>query len=165
MEDEMNFGECLRASRLAAKLSQEDVAKVVGVAQPTVANWECGNSRPCRISFKRIAELFPVVGERFEANDFKDTLVIPIGRKEGNPGKRSAEVRANMSAGRIAAVGHRVVRELASGEVIFAAPARAARVASAPKPKPTKRARKPLSADAKIGKLVVQLYKLLEEVA
>lgn len=40
------LSENLRARRVAAGLSQNDVAEKLGVAQPTISNWELGRSQP-----------------------------------------------------------------------------------------------------------------------
>lgn len=40
------WGEAIRARRLALALTQDVLAKRVGVEQPTVSDWETGSSAP-----------------------------------------------------------------------------------------------------------------------
>lgn len=43
---ETNPAETLRHARSAARLTQEELASAVGVTQPTVSQWELGNTIP-----------------------------------------------------------------------------------------------------------------------
>lgn len=42
----MNFGANLRAARLAAGLSQADLAQAIGVDRTAISQWELGQSEP-----------------------------------------------------------------------------------------------------------------------
>lgn len=63
-------GRRVRAVRRAAELTQSEVAKAVGVADPTVASWETGHSSPdgeklpalARVLGRGLGELFPREG-------------------------------------------------------------------------------------------------------
>lgn len=114
----MKFGTALRRERLKAKLAQREVAARAGVAQPTIANWETGRHVPCRPSFLMLVDVFPALGRRFEADIFPQFDNKPAGNPLGNPGKRSAETRANMSAASAARIAHRVSRDGGAGEVL-----------------------------------------------
>lgn len=59
------FSRGLRALRAAHSLDQEDVAKAVGVARPTVSSWETGGSSPTVAQFEKIAALFSLTPEEF----------------------------------------------------------------------------------------------------
>lgn len=50
----------LRECREAAKLSQKFVAITLGVAPPSVSNWETGKTRPTRENLVRMADLYGV---------------------------------------------------------------------------------------------------------
>lgn len=41
-----NTAKTLRRARLTARLTQEELASAVGVTQPTVSQWELGNTIP-----------------------------------------------------------------------------------------------------------------------
>ncbi|MFT3937358.1 helix-turn-helix domain-containing protein [Rhodopseudomonas sp.] len=51
------LSENLRRARLAAALSQVELAKKVGVAQPTISTWENGTSRPDSNSVKKLERI------------------------------------------------------------------------------------------------------------
>lgn len=55
---ELTWGRRLRDARLAAGLSQEEVATRLGVHKVTVSNWEREVNRPRDAQFRRLAELF-----------------------------------------------------------------------------------------------------------
>ena len=50
----------LKAARKAAKLSQTEVAERIGVAQPTVSGWECGEYCPDLKNIVSLCDLFDV---------------------------------------------------------------------------------------------------------
>ena len=47
----------LEAARINAGLSQKEMAKILGVSNTTVCNWENGNSEPNASQLRRISEL------------------------------------------------------------------------------------------------------------
>ena len=46
----------LRATRVARKMSQSELARRAGVSQPTVANWEAGTQYPRRPAMQKLCE-------------------------------------------------------------------------------------------------------------
>ncbi len=54
------IGERIRETRKARALSQVDLARLIGVTQPAVANWESGVHDPRRLMIARIAEALAV---------------------------------------------------------------------------------------------------------
>jgi len=56
----LKFGESLKQLRQRRGLRQEDVAKMVGVERPTVANWERGTKQPGLETLIRLGQLFGV---------------------------------------------------------------------------------------------------------
>lgn len=107
------FSRALRDMRIAAQLSQMDVAKRIGVRQSTVSQWELGNLQPVSDSFERLRSVFPAVPVPPEMRDMDK----PSGNPSGNPGRRSETARANMAKARRAAAPpvRRHVAEPASG--------------------------------------------------
>jgi transcriptional regulator with XRE-family HTH domain len=57
------FGELLRVDREKLKFSQEQLAKMLGVSQQAVANWEAGTAHPRR---ERRARLLQILGPQSE---------------------------------------------------------------------------------------------------
>ena len=51
--------------RAAHGLDQEDVAKALGVARPTVSSWETGDTSPNVAQLEKIAALFSLSPEEF----------------------------------------------------------------------------------------------------
>lgn len=50
----------IRKARLAAGLSQKQVACHLGIASPSVCNWESGKTQPSPDNYKKLADLFGV---------------------------------------------------------------------------------------------------------
>lgn len=53
-------GQRLRAARIAAGLSQSQVARELGIRTPTVSDWERGLSAPRPVMIPRLARLYQV---------------------------------------------------------------------------------------------------------
>jgi transcriptional regulator with XRE-family HTH domain len=80
-------GDRLRALRLEHELSQEEVAKKIGISRPAYVNYENGKSRPVR-KLKELSDLFNVTtdyimglsdnphGEGFAGQDGKHFLLF-----------------------------------------------------------------------------------------
>lgn len=47
----------LAAARVNAKLTQKELAEVLGVSNTTIVNWEKGNSEPDLTQLRKISEL------------------------------------------------------------------------------------------------------------
>lgn len=58
--DPVSIGERIREARKAIGLNQVDLAKLVGVTQPAVANWESGVHDPRRLMLAKIADALKV---------------------------------------------------------------------------------------------------------
>ena len=54
----MTFGEHLRSLRLSRHLTQQDLAKALGVAQITISSWERGTREPNIESIQTVASYF-----------------------------------------------------------------------------------------------------------
>ena len=54
------LGKRLRMYRMASKLTQKDVAKILGVNFSTVAMWETGQRVPSALRFEELLELYDV---------------------------------------------------------------------------------------------------------
>lgn len=50
----------IKECRINSKLSQKYVALSLGVASPSVSNWESGKTKPTPDNYKRLAQLFGV---------------------------------------------------------------------------------------------------------
>lgn len=59
----------LKEARKKAKLTQEQVAKELGITRLTVANWEDGRSYPDALELKKLLTLY---GVKFESVDFQE---------------------------------------------------------------------------------------------
>ncbi|WP_315600630.1 helix-turn-helix transcriptional regulator [Abiotrophia defectiva] len=76
-----NQGYRIAQLRIARGMSQVDLAKALGVAQPTIANWEKGAKRPASAKLAKVAEYFNVstdyllgTNKDSEAPDLKEVL-------------------------------------------------------------------------------------------
>ena len=47
----------LEAARVNAKLTQKELAEILGVSTATIVNWEKGNSEPNLTQLRKISEL------------------------------------------------------------------------------------------------------------
>lgn len=47
----------LEAARINAKLTQKELAKILGVSNATIVNWENGSTEPSLSQLKKISEL------------------------------------------------------------------------------------------------------------
>ena len=47
----------LEAARVNAKLTQKELAEILGVSNATIVNWERGNSEPNLTQLRKISEL------------------------------------------------------------------------------------------------------------
>ena len=56
----MNIGSTIRTLRESRKMTQDDLAKILGVSMQTVSSWELGNSIPRMGVLSRIAAHFEV---------------------------------------------------------------------------------------------------------
>ena len=61
----MTFGSKLEKLRRSANMSQETLAKNVGVSRQTIYLWESGNASPSDVNFEKICEIFGVNAECF----------------------------------------------------------------------------------------------------
>ena len=56
----MNIGTKLQQARLQAKMTQEQVAEVLGVSRQTLSNWENEKTYPDIISVIKMSDLYAV---------------------------------------------------------------------------------------------------------
>ena len=54
----MNFGKILKSKREECKLSQEEVAKRMGISQKTVSAWETGRNTPKLDDYAKMAKIY-----------------------------------------------------------------------------------------------------------
>lgn len=76
------FAAALREIRRRAGLSQEDLARMVGVERTTVTKWESGHNEPALPVFAKIADVLGVPADEL------------LGRSVSQTGKRPVDVRA-----------------------------------------------------------------------
>ena len=60
---DFSFHSRLRALRAAHKVTQDRLAEVCGVSQPTIAGWESGGPSPAVPELARLARFFGVAGD------------------------------------------------------------------------------------------------------
>ncbi len=62
----MEFCQVVKRIRLALKLSQEDLARELGVSYATINRWENGKSTPSRLALSAIKEFCEKNGVTYE---------------------------------------------------------------------------------------------------
>ena len=67
----MGIGEKLKAARVTAQLTQEQVAEKIMVSRQTVSNWENGKSLPDIISVMNLSDLYGVTLDELLKGDQK----------------------------------------------------------------------------------------------
>ena len=67
----MEIGEKLKAARVTAQLTQEQVAEKIMVSRQTVSNWENGKSLPDIISVMNLSDLYGVTLDELLKGDQK----------------------------------------------------------------------------------------------
>ena len=70
-----NFSENLKKARQDARMTQAEVAKIVGVAKNTYCNWEQGTREPNILKIKALAKLFGVSVDYLVGFEKQDALV------------------------------------------------------------------------------------------
>jgi len=73
----MGYGENIARLRKAQKLSQQQLADIVGVEQPTVQRWEAGARKPNLEKLESLSEALGVEPGAF----FTEDLIVPVGPK------------------------------------------------------------------------------------
>lgn len=68
------FSKRLKEVRFKFELTQDDLAKMLGVSQQTVANWETGKSAPNIAMLKEISQRFNVTADYLLGNDEADEV-------------------------------------------------------------------------------------------
>ena len=69
-----NFSENLKKARRDARMTQAEVAKIVGVAKNTYCNWELGTREPNILKIKALAKLFGVSVDYLVGFEKQDAL-------------------------------------------------------------------------------------------
>jgi len=59
LHPDRTLGECLRKWRLEQGLFQRDLAKMIGVDEMTIVNWEKGRTKPTRKNLEGLQNLSP----------------------------------------------------------------------------------------------------------
>ena len=76
-----DFGARIRKLRIASGLSQQEVADLLGIGQPSYADWERRNISLPAEQFVKLADIFGVpVEELFKTNESEPTRTGPAGR-------------------------------------------------------------------------------------
>lgn len=74
----MSFGDRLRKIRQDRRLSQPEVADMVGVSKSTYSNWENDKFYPKTRCFARLIEVFEISAEELIGANWKVTVSEPI---------------------------------------------------------------------------------------
>lgn len=100
------FSTRLRALRASTQMSQEDLAKVAGVAQSTIGSWETGRSSPSVPELVRLCDHFGVSSEylsgrsEFPSGLAPDTWIVDLdaldAAKPGSPWAAKVPRRARL---------------------------------------------------------------------
>lgn len=77
----MEFSERLKESRKQARLTQVEIAEVLGISQPAYASWERGTKKPTQENLVKIAQILNVsvdylVGNSEEKADELDNIEL-----------------------------------------------------------------------------------------
>lgn len=90
----MTFGEKLKKARKDKKMSQTDLANLIGVHYRTIQNWETGQRKPSNFELlKKLADSLSVPAD-FLCSDV-DILIISAGEKGG--AKAARDMKALIS--------------------------------------------------------------------
>ena len=84
----MEIGEKLKAARVTAQLTQEQVAEKIMVSRQTVSNWENGKSLPDIISVMNLSDLYGVTLDELLKGDqkMKEKMGVECGYANVNVG-------------------------------------------------------------------------------
>lgn len=75
----MSFGELLKAARKKKKLSQEELAKMIGVNRVAVTNYELNKNTPTHTNLKKIVSVLGVSSDYFnDDQSHKPVAKVPI---------------------------------------------------------------------------------------
>ena len=86
------FGELVKRQRIAAGLSQVQLAKMSGVSQGTISRWEAGEREATWSDVQKVAKALGVDCKAFETEDSTAPPPVPPKKPRGRPkSKKSAE--------------------------------------------------------------------------
>lgn len=91
----LSFGTELRATRLAAQLTTDDLGELVGVDSTCVSGWERSIYKPSRQSFRRLREVF---GQLSEPEIVAQRKRGPRGRRDLTIASRAIGAHDNFGA-------------------------------------------------------------------
>lgn len=75
----MSFGELLKEARKKKKLSQEELAKLIGVNRVAITNYELNKNTPTHSNLKKIVSALGVSSDYFnDDQDYKPVAKVPI---------------------------------------------------------------------------------------
>jgi len=78
----MNLGDKLLKLRKEAKLSQENVAEILGVTRQTVSNWELNQTTPDLEQAKELSKIYKTSLDELVENDVKTILTEKVSNVE-----------------------------------------------------------------------------------
>ena len=94
----MKFGEKIRKARISAGLSQEELAKAIGVSLRTVTNYETEHRVPRKIeTYGKIAEALNIDVNYLMSDD--EQFISDVSEKYGARGARQAKALATQLSG------------------------------------------------------------------
>lgn len=76
------LGENIYNLRKSKKISQEDLAELVGVTRQTISNWELGSTTPNPEQLKQLSKSLDTSIDELLNNEIKDVLVTRISNAE-----------------------------------------------------------------------------------
>ena len=74
----MSFGEKLKDARKKAKMSQEDLAKALGVNRVSISNYEQNKNEPTFANVKKIIKILKLQDDYFGTQEIKSIKTIPL---------------------------------------------------------------------------------------
>ncbi|MBQ8639851.1 MAG: helix-turn-helix transcriptional regulator [Lachnospiraceae bacterium] len=74
---EVDIGSKIKDARIAAKLTQEQAAEVLGVSRQTISNWENGKTYPDIVSVVKMSDLYDISLDHL-LKEKKETEELPV---------------------------------------------------------------------------------------
>ena len=88
----------IKECRINAKMSQKFVAVTLGIAAPSVSNWESGKTQPTPENLKRLAALFGVSVDYLIGRADEASMVLSTFERDLLFASRAADKRAREHA-------------------------------------------------------------------
>ena len=89
----MNLGKKIINLRKKEKMTQENLAEVLGVTRQTISNWELNSTKPDIIQLKELSKIFHISIDELLDNDIKNLFIDKVNKTEKIVNKNTKNIK------------------------------------------------------------------------